>query len=106
MRKGRLFFFSRTNLNCGTQCKDEGQQIRSFVTPTVLGVLWVGEELHEEEHEEVERLFVHRLQVDAAYGHVLQKRVATKYNQIKLCSLRKLLVDFYATFLKSRNKKC
>ncbi len=35
------------------------------------GVLGVGEELHEEEDEQVERLLVHGVQVDAADGDVL-----------------------------------
>ncbi len=36
------------------------------------GVLGVGEELHEEEDEQVERLLVHGVQVDAADGDVLE----------------------------------
>jgi hypothetical protein len=35
------------------------------------GVLGVGEELHEEEDEQVERFLVHGVQVDASDGHVL-----------------------------------
>ena len=35
------------------------------------GVLGVGEELHEEEDEQVERLLIDRVQVDASDGDVL-----------------------------------